>query len=369
MSSPPVRVEELTTSTAFRALAHPWSSIAQRNGQRGPFFQPGWLAITARALESPPRQPFVLAAHRAGQPLALLPLLRERRTIGSIPLQVYRSLSDDHSQRFDLVAAENPAIDALAHHLAADRRWNVLELRDLPPAAAAEQIVAWFEQRGWPIGSWPSQRSPYLRLPVSHAEFVAHQPAKFRANLRRRRRSLIEQEGPIALERITGGRLLDRALEDGFALEAAGWKGRLGTAIAGDPKRRARYRAIAHWAAHRRELSLHFLRVGERRVGFHFALEVEGCYYLFKPAYEERLARFGIGHLMMDEVVQSLIARRLHTVDLLGDRMEWKQPWTTDEQAHRWVHIFRPTPIGKALAAWKYQLVPWVGALWRRVAA
>ncbi|HEX2568575.1 MAG TPA: GNAT family N-acetyltransferase [Polyangia bacterium] len=354
-------VEELDHRRAIMALESVWSALASREEEPGPFYLPAWFAVQAVALARSPHALRLLVAHDRGRLVAALPLLAEERRIGGLRLRVLRSLSDDHSQRFDLVAENDVALAALWRHVAADPGWDLLELREVPEGSRrAGRLHELAQEAGYPVSVWPSLRSPYLPLPTTVDELDARLDAKFRANLRRRRRNL-EKLGPVELERVTGDEgsaVLDAALDEGFALEQSGWKGAEGTAIACDPGLVRRYRALAHVFARRGELSLHFLRVGGRRVAFHFAIERCGTYYLLKPGYDEALRQHGPGHLLVWDVARALIRRGARELDFLGNDMEWKREWTQLARNHAWLSIYRPTVRGRMLHAWKTCAVP-----------
>jgi CelD/BcsL family acetyltransferase involved in cellulose biosynthesis len=277
-----------------------------------------------------------------------------------------RSLSDDHSQRFDLLldpACAADAARALVAHLRRARDWDAVELQVvLDGNAAAQQLVDAARGAGLPIGDWPSMVSPYLALPATVADLDKKLGGKFRGNLRRRAKKLEAEVGPLALEHIDGSGLtaiqLDALLDEGFALEAAGWKGDLGTAIACDARLGARYKALAHAFAARGQLACYFLRAGERRIAFHYALVDADTYYLFKPGFDPALATYGLGHLLVDAVARDLIARGIRELDFLGDDMPWKRDWTDTTRSHSFRYLFAPTARGRALAAWKFRFAP-----------
>src|SRR6185503_641417 len=91
------------------------------------------------------------------------------------------------------------------------------------------------EAAGFPVGTWESQRSPYLELPSSYDKLLEGMNSHFRANIRRHRRRL-ESMGAVTVERVTGELLLRDRLEECFAIEQKGWKGLRGTAILQDAK-------------------------------------------------------------------------------------------------------------------------------------
>ena len=381
----PVVVEELRERGAIAALADDWARIAaamrDAGWTKGPFVAAEWLSIYAASLCHTRDDRLsvgefrLLVAHRGGLLVAALPLVVERRRLAGVPARILRSLSDDHSQRFDLLldpAHADDAARALVAHLAGARDWDAVELQGiLDDHAAAHALVAAARAANLPTGQWPSMVSPYLTLPSSAAALDKQLGSKFRGNLRRRAKKLEADVGALTLERIDGSGLsavaLDAALDEGFALEAAGWKGDAGTAIACDTELRARYGALAHAFAARGQLACYFLRAGTRRVAFHFALADGDTYYLFKPGFDPALASYGLGHLCVDAVARDLIARGIRELDFLGDDMPWKRDWTDCTRAHSFRYLFAPTARGRALAAWKFTLAPAAKRLWSRL--
>jgi CelD/BcsL family acetyltransferase involved in cellulose biosynthesis len=389
----PVTIEEAHEPGALSALRPSLEALAAAMtaaGQtKGPFLTPDWTAITAAALADPSDRDRLgdfrlLVGRHDGAVVAALPLVaeRRRRRIAGVPARILRSLTDYHSYRFDLWLDPGPAGDAAARaliaHLGQRGDWDAFELWPAPACdAAATRLVAAAREAGMPVGDWQLMISPYLPLPSSAAEFDRQLSSKFRGNLRRRARKLEADVGPLALERIDGraraapvgsaafadaaavdSAMLDAALDEGFALEAAGWKGDLGTAIACDPRLRARYRALAHaFAAHGR-LACYFLKAGHRRVAFHFALVDDDTYYLLKPGFDPALASYGLGHLLVDAVARDLITLGIRELDFLGEDMPWKREWTDHTRAHRFGCVFAPTLRGRAIAAWKLRFVP-----------
>jgi CelD/BcsL family acetyltransferase involved in cellulose biosynthesis len=204
--------------------------------------------------------------------------------------------------------------------------------------------------------------SPYLRLPSSVDALDRQLDAKFRSNLRRRARKLGSEIGPLSLELVDRGShtLVDGALAEGFALEAAGWKGERGTAIACDDSLSTRYRALAKAFAHEHGLALYFLRAGDRRIAFHYALVDDRAYYLFKPGFDPALATYGLGHLLVDMVARDLIRRGVRELDFLGDDMPWKREWTGLARQHHFHYVFATSWRARAVHAFKFGLAPFL---------
>jgi CelD/BcsL family acetyltransferase involved in cellulose biosynthesis len=356
-----ISVEELRDRAAFSALAAEWERLRATCGVRGPFLTPTWLAIWASSLARDLR---LLVAHRGGRLVGAAPLMLERRRIVHLPARVLRSLSDDHSQRFDvLLAPDEPdaVAAALFAHAARMGGWDLMELRDVPDGeSGVARLVAAARASGHATSRWQAARSPHLTL----GDFEHAGTSKHRANIRRRRRNLEAALGAVSLERVDArGAALDAALDEGWALEAAGWKGAEKSAIACSPALVRRYRALAHACAARDELALYFLRAGTRRVAFHFALIVDGSYFLLKPGFDPSLSSHSPGQLLVDAVARDLEARGVRELDFLGEDMPWKRDWTEEARSQSWHLVFSRGPWGRVLRAWKTGLLPTVRRL------
>jgi CelD/BcsL family acetyltransferase involved in cellulose biosynthesis len=357
-------VEVLEGSNLPSWLRKPWEelrlAVAARGMTAGPFLSFDWTAVYARALGARVGVPRIFLVWRGDRLVAALPLVAERRSLAHAPARILRSLSDDHSQRWDALVTDREAAAALVTWLLADESWDALELRDAPARAdtGVDLITAAARNASCIVGEWPSQSSPYLALPASPDKVLAGLDAKFRANLRRRARRLAEEVGPVALERITDLAGAQEALGEAFRLEAAGWKGDEGTAVLCDPALEETYRGLAAALARGGSLALTFLKAGDRRVAMHFAAVEGGVYFLFKVGSDATLARHGLGHLLVAEVARDLVGRGVSELDFLGDTADWKRSWTKAERAHTWRYVFRPTVRGRLLAAWKLAAVP-----------
>ena len=363
----PLAVEDVADRAGIAALSVEWerlrAEVSAAGGTSGPFLSPAWFAVWASAIAPRPR---ILVAHRGGRVMGLLPLLWERRRLAGMPARVLRSLSDNHSQRFDVLLSPSepqPAAAALWRHLRRLDDWDAIELREIPdgPSGAA-RLCAEAQAGGHHTGARPAMRSPFIELSAGVERLGS---AKFRANLRRRKKKLEAEVGPLTLERVEArGPELEAALDEGLALEKAGWKGAKKSAIACDPRLRRRYLQLARSFQARGQLALCFLRAGGRRVAFHFAMIEEGVYFLFKPGFDPQLSHYGLGHLLVEAVIQGLPG--LRELDLLGDDMPWKREWTPPSGRTPGTTCSRAVPTGARCGAWKLDLAPQVKRILKR---
>jgi CelD/BcsL family acetyltransferase involved in cellulose biosynthesis len=196
--------------------------------------------------------------------------------------------------------------------------------------------------------------------------------ARFRQNLRRRRRRL-EEHGPVTFEIVTGGDALDQALEDCFAIEASGWKGAEGSAIRARPELVGFYSAWARQLAQKKALRLCFLKVGEKRVAFHFAFVFNNRYYLPKCGFDEAFYECSPGQLLIVDVLKYCMEQKLETFEFLGFSMPWKRDWTPLVRPHATLMAYRPTRRGRLSHVVRTEVRPraakWIREAQSRIAA
>jgi GNAT acetyltransferase-like protein len=364
----PWRVSEVQDRAEFGRLEREWDALLDASPARGTvFLRHAFLRLWIDNFA--PRSPLrvLVARDQAGTLQAALPLKEQRMRFHGLPVRALLSTSNPHSCRFDVVAKDGAkAAAAFFRHLAADDGWDVLRLHDVPEGGVARLLQADFERGGWPTGAWPSLQSPYVPLPATWDEFAGRLSSKLKANLRRRRRKLEAQEGPVAFERSGGGEDLEARLEAGFVLEASGWKGRRGTAIAQSPQTRGFYTELARWAAREKLLALRTLTAGGRPVAFHYALATKDTYFLLKPGYDESLGECSPGQLLMEDVLKDCAGAGLRELDFLGPDMPWKRDWTDQVRPHHWLYVYRKGRLGRALRSVKFHWLPAAKEAWAR---
>lgn len=354
---PEVEVEELGSMDAFLALESEWNALVEASGAL-PFLR--HECIRAWLFNFAPSSRLVILVSRdaAGKLVAALPLVLERSLLCGLPARQLVSAANTHSSRFDLIAMDpRGAGRAFLDYLVQRPGWDLLRIIDVQEGGAAWQMYREAEGLGLPVGAWEGERSPYLAFPSSYEELLETKSPAFRANLRRRRRQL-EKAGVLTVERFTGLEGLAERLDEGFALEGSGWKGRLGTAIAQHNPTRAFYTEVAKGAALHGYLSLFFLRLDGRPIAFHFGLIYDGVYSVPKLAYDEELRGASPGLVLLEEAIKDGISRGLRGYDFLGAEAEWKNKWSSSVRPNHWLFIFRDTLMGHALRKAKFGFVP-----------
>ena len=320
-----------------------WEELAARLGAP-PFLRPGWFAAFAPA--------FGLAELRVAC------VRRGRTLVAALPLVASRGALTGpvnwHTPAYGAVAKDDEAAAALAEHLLRSRarRLDLSFLMPGDPLGVALSAAAAAARR--PVLERVVRRSPYIDLAGSWEEFEAALSRRRRANIRRRWRRL-EERGEVTVELVDGTERLDAPLAEAYGIEAAGWKGEGGTAIASEPETESFYGALARWAAERGWLRIWFLRLDGRAIAFAYCLVQGGVLYGLKVGFEPDARPFAPGTLLTREMLVAAFADGLDRYELLGQPDPYKLDWTDDIHDLTRLQVFARSPSGLAsLATWKH---------------
>jgi CelD/BcsL family acetyltransferase involved in cellulose biosynthesis len=272
-----------------------WDELAGRAVEPNPFFEPAFALAAARAF---PNAPAHLLAVEGGEGwIGAMPVQFKPRFGGT--LRMLRTW--DHPYSFlgtPLVDADGVGEFAAAIvECVAERGYS----RFAALEGCGEGIVlhALREQAKADPRTTIVYESPHLRAALERRptdDYLAGMKPRHRRETNRQRRRLGEE---------LGGELeaVDRsddpaAVEDFLRLEASGWKGRNGTAMADREADATLLREICTgFGAHGR-LQLLSLGTGERPAAMKVNIGAGDTLFCFKIAYDEELSRFSPGILL-----------------------------------------------------------------------
>lgn len=117
--------------------------------------------------------------------------------------------------------------------------------------------------------------------------------------------------------------LLDRFIK----VEAAGWKGEAGTAIAKDSRMETLYRSYVRAAAEARILRLFFLTIGGETVAARLAVVHGDRLWEIKIGYDEAWKRISPGIVLTHKTLQYACDNGLKALEYLGTAEPWQERW------------------------------------------
>ncbi len=326
--------EEIEVRRDIGSLEPEWDRLAIET-EAAPFFRPGWISAWWDAFGSGSLE--VLALRLEGRLAGVLPLVSRRGVI--------RSPTNWHTPSFGAVAESDDAMRAL-YSAALERRPRRLDLSFLDAGAADPGCVEGAAGR-YRMRQRRLMSSPYVLVDRDWEAYWASRSKNLRGTVRRCRRRLAER-GDLTVSVVGDPEGLDRRLEEGFELEASGWKGEAGTAMASRPETRSFYRQVAAWAAEAGILSLGFLRLDGEAVAFTLGLESGGRHYLLKPGHDAALDSLGPGTVLTAEMIERCFSSGLRAYEFLGDADDYKLRWADACHELLRVQAFAPGVAGSA---------------------
>lgn len=310
-----------------------WDGLADRSNAV-PFARPGWLLPWAEA---------------AGARLEALTVWRGARLAGVLPVMQRRrhlcTPADWHTPWLEAVGEDREALQALAAGLAATHLPRITVDFVLGGEATADISMTALRTAGYRMSARSRLESPFLTVRGTWEGYLGTLSAHRRSELRRRTRKL-EAAGPVTWEILDGNGGLPGLLDEAFAVEAAGWKGQRGTAIASDPAVGQFYRRIAAWGAERGWLRLALLRLDGRLLAFDLSLEAGGRHYLLKTGYDPAFSPLAPGLLLRLRMLERAFALGLESYEFCGAAEPWKLEWAPTTRRVLAIEAFAPTVAG-----------------------
>lgn len=308
---------------AYGGMHDAFASLAARALVANPFMSPA--AVLASSIGFDPSDIIILAIRPIGQEDALVGawVLRRTRDLWSGGAAVLeappRPLYECHSGPVLDAACAGEAMRALIDHIAASP-----DLPRLVRATAWPRSLDALLPHGahlTPAESW--QRAVLGPAPDVDAE--RYLKGAMGKALNKRRSKLVElgRLGVVATETARGHAAIP-AFEDFMALEARGWKGRAGTAIALRPADRDYMRRMIAAFASRDTVALDRISLDGQPLAIGVMIESGPGNLFWKAAFDESHARFSPGALLHVAATQRLFREGRPSLD--SGMMEFTTP-------------------------------------------
>lgn len=294
-------VEVLTDAAALAALIPDWEELAAQAAQPNPFYEHWMLLPALEAYGSAGLRciavwedgvlgalfPMRFVRRYRGLPISALCSWRHRNMMIGTPLVREKSAAKCLSAllaqagapvvEFELIASEGPFYAALTEAA--------------PPAA-----FSWFVRDAYARAVLSRERDPRQRY-----------NSNLKSNLRRWEARL-RAAGELNPVSFGTGDDLDRWLADFMRLEASGWKGNSGTALACRDDDRRFVAAVLPEAFRRGQLRITGLDLGGKALARHIMISAGEGAFTFKIAYDEAYANCAPGIVAEADNVRQFMA-------------------------------------------------------------
>lgn len=356
------RIEAISDCGSLAQLKPEWDALLAQAGTDHPFLSHEWISTWWECFGANSGKALYILLVKDGARLAgIAPLMQGDKQMYGITVRCLEALYNPHTPRFDFIVAPHEAGDvyrSIWNHLRGVAGWDVLELAQLPADSRALATLSQLARRDrCSTGIWHGEQSPYLPLTGAFETFFSKLSFNHRAKVRRKLNRL-KDRGTVRLEEVTTAELSDRALDEGFRIEAAGWKSHTGTAISSAPEVESFYRLLARRVAGQGQLRLLFLTVDGVRIAFAYGLFHRNKLYVMKTGYDPEYSYYSPYNLLCYLVFEEGFARGLEEYEFLGNNDAWKLSWTQLIRGHDWLYIFAPNWRARLLYQIKFRWLP-----------
>ncbi len=339
----------------FRELAPGWNALLPDDA--GPFDLHCWYESWWGAFGD-------------GSTLAVCTVSRDDQLVGAFPLRVegrrLKGLVNGHSGMLRPLATDEEAMGALIAAALA-REASEVELQLLP---ATDGSLPLLEAAARETAARPLAEAGYVSPVVdTSGDFEAWSKgndSSWKKRLARYRRKMQRDHG-AELEIVAIPDDLEKWLEEGFRVEASGWKGEAGTAILSTPETTAFYRDIARRFHDRGELRLSRIALDGEAAAFSFCIQTGGRLYSLKAGYDEQWRKLVPGLVMQLSIVERCFELDLDAYELLGETSDWKEKVATGSKAHTNLRVFPRGPAGATRYGYRSHLRPLLKRAYRRL--
>jgi CelD/BcsL family acetyltransferase involved in cellulose biosynthesis len=167
-----------------------------------------------------------------------------------------------------------------------------------------------------------------IALDGTFSDYWAARPRNLPSNIRRYERRLQQDGLEPRMVCVKNAAEIAAAIERYTTLEGAGWKGRNGTALSSNREQFEFYRELMRGAAARGQAVVYELWVGDRLAASRLGLCEGGMLVMLKTSYDEDLARYAPGRLLLRAAIEEAFATHAggtieFYTDANADQLEW----------------------------------------------
>ena len=341
-------IQVLRDRESLAAIVAPWEDLAAHAIEPNPFYEP-WILLPALQAQGEGEQFRCVSIWDEGRLIGLFPFERRRRFKG---LPVATLTSWRHSAY--LLCTPLVRADAATECLRALVQWavsdaSVLELLYVPAQGPFDEVLRAAVRTV--VRTARFSRALLVKSASADAYMEEAMSGQLRRQLRRNEKRLREQ-GLVTISVGPGGDIGEE-IERFLALEASGWKGREGGALAASPANLEFGRTVLCEAHRRGRLHMVGLDCGDRPVARRCSLLAGAGAYAFKTAYDEAYAAYSPGVL-----AEALSLREFHRLP----GVQWMDSYTEPDNAtvnRMWKDRRPMQSVALAAGAW--------GAFWLSV--
>jgi CelD/BcsL family acetyltransferase involved in cellulose biosynthesis len=325
-------IEIIRDPIEIESLANVWDDLADHF--KTPLLRSEWFDACAKAFCQPGQLRVLINKSRRGIDAIAALVLVQKRGLGRLELLGTSFLFEPSG----FIYKDNEALEELMNSIIKMKK-PVMLSRLRSESAEAFMLREMSKKRSLCMMS-NGPEAPFLPITTGWTEFEANMSSRRSQDFRRARRQA-EKLGKVQFEIVSPNpEILDHYLEEIFKVEAAGWKGRKGTAMLFDERLKHFFYLYSKAASRLGTLRLGFLRINNQPAAVLLAVECFNRFWALKVGYDEAFSRCSPGILLMHETIHHAFKNGLEAYEFLGSDAPWMHIWTNQINSYVTAHIY-----------------------------
>lgn len=313
-----------------------WNQLAA-SGSTNSIFQTHQWARSWLAAYGDEHEPLFITVQEGGRTRAVAPLMIDRSLSRE---RVIRFLGDGRSDYCDFLApsAEPHVTSMLVTALLASRRWDRLELNNIPAGSHSLPIILeCCSRQGFPVLMGDEIHCPTLLVQGHEANALAilNKPSL------RRKQNYFERSGRLAVRHLNRAAEVSPLLDRFFEQHIGRWAATENPSLFLDDRNREFYRALTESLGASPWLLFTVLEFDDHPVAFHFGFDYNGSVTWYKPSFDTAFASWSPGLTLLRNLIAYALEHERHEVDFTVGDEAFKSRFTNSVRRAVRLQVFR----------------------------
>ena len=292
------------------SLGSAWEELSRNTIEENPYYSPTYMRALLENTEIN-TDIMALAVYREGKLAGFCPFITDKwRWLGAASVNrawknPYITLTTPLVERHNPRQTVQALLMAMAGHATAGRFWLFEELNlDGPAGVLIDEVV---RKRNLSSCVFDEFDRPTLEQGSTFDQHMLDHVSKKRRRDLKRNRKRLSEKGRVEMRFFTSGPQLEAAVEDFLRIEASGWKGERGTALACNQNLLAFARQAFGTSCGKTITRADVLYLDEQPIAVSLAIYVGKTAFTLKCTYDESYRTYSPGLLLEQDIIEDFL--------------------------------------------------------------
>lgn len=338
-----LQVHTVTTLAGLMPHSKKWNNLTLSSSQQLPMLSYAWLSSYFEECLEAGESWVCLFAYEGSELVGVLPLVITPRVVLGWQRPLLRIPS--HSQTFsvDILVAPGKEDQVIPDLIAEVRQLYPqhlgIEFKRLPEDSPTIKVLS--ENR---LGGFLHQEfcaeGAYLKVPDSFEQYRASLSGNFRSNLNKASRKL-NKLNEVQIKFLHAADATEQDLPKFMAVEAASWKGNIGTAILNSPEDVSFYTTLTRRFSEAGWLEWQFIEADGKTISGNMAFRLNRSIVVWKLGYDSSYSKCSPGGLLFEQLVKlACESGEIDEINLMTDHT-WYNDWKMERRKYFTIRLYQ----------------------------